>query len=75
MPWSPPSDGLRREPLAKLPGIAEAVEWAEAATLLNQQGERWPEAFRRSLGVVLKDEDDLVHIAPKIDAILTEAQA
>ena len=52
---------LRREPLAKLPGIAEAVEWAEAATLLNEQGARWPEAFRRSLGVVLKDEDDFVH--------------
>jgi MoxR-like ATPase len=66
---------LRREPLAKHPGIAEAVEWAEAATLLNQQGERWPEAFRRSLGVVLKDQDDLVHVAPKIDAILAEAQA
>ena len=66
---------LRREPLAKLPGIAEAVEWAEAATLLNEQGARWPDAFRRSLGVVLKDEDDLVHIAPRIDAILTEAQA
>ncbi len=66
---------LRREPLAKLPGIAEAVEWAEAATLLNEQGARWPEALRRSLGVVLKDEDDLVHIAPRIDAILAEAQA
>ena len=66
---------LRREPLAKLPGIAEAVEWAEAATLLNEQGARWPDAFRRSLGVLLKDEDDFVHIAPKIDAILTEAQA
>lgn len=66
---------LRREPLAKLPGIAEAVEWAEAATVLNEQGERWPEAFRRSLGVVLKDEDDLVHIAPRIEAILAEAQA
>ncbi len=66
---------LRREPLAKLPGIAEAVEWAEAASLLNEQGTRWPEAFKRSLGVVLKDEDDLVHIAPKIDAILAEAQA
>jgi MoxR-like ATPase len=66
---------LRREPLAKLPGIAEAVEWAEAATLLNEQGERWPEAFRRSLGVVLKDEDDLVHIAPRIEGILAEAQA
>jgi MoxR-like ATPase len=66
---------LRREPIAKLPGIAEAVEWAEAATLLNEQGARWPDAFRRSLGVVLKDEDDLVHIAPRIEAILTEAQA
>jgi MoxR-like ATPase len=66
---------LRREPLAKLPGIAETVEWAEAASLLNEQGARWPEAFRRSLGVVLKDEDDLVHIAPRIDAILAEAQA
>ena len=66
---------LRREPLAKLPGIAETVEWAEAATLLNEQGARWPEAFKRSLGVVLKDEDDLVHVAPKIDAILAEAQA
>ncbi len=66
---------LRREPLAKHPGIAEAVEWAEAAKLLNEQGARWPEAFRRSLGVVLKDEDDLIHIAPKIDAILVEAGA
>ncbi len=66
---------LRREPLAKRPGIAETVEWAEAATLLNEQGSQWPEAFRRSLGVVLKDEDDLIHIAPKIDAILAEAQA
>ena len=66
---------LRREPLAKHPGIAEAVEWAEAATVLNEQGARWPDAFRRSLGVVLKDEDDLVHIAPRIDAILAEAQA
>jgi MoxR-like ATPase len=66
---------LRREPLAKRPGIAETVEWAEAATLLNEQGARWPDAFRRSLGVALKDEDDLVHVAPKIDAILAEAQA
>src|SRR6201981_668685 len=66
---------LLREPLAKHPGIAEAVEWAEAATLLNEQGARWPDAFRRSLGVVLKDEDDLVHIAPEIDTILAEEQA
>jgi MoxR-like ATPase len=66
---------LRREPLAKRPGVAEAVEWAEAATLLNEQGARWPEAFKRSLGVVLKDEDDFLHIEPRIDAILVEAGA
>ena len=66
---------LRREPLAKHPGIAEAVEWAQAATLLNEQGARWPEAFRRSLGVVLKDEDDFVYVAPKIETILAEAGA
>jgi len=66
---------LRREPLAKHPGIAEAVEWAEAATLLNEQGARWPEAFRRSLGVVLKDEDDLAYLGPRIDTILAEAGA
>ena len=29
---------LRAEPLAKPPGVAETVEWAEAATLLNAQG-------------------------------------
>ncbi len=28
---------LRREPLSKAPGIAEAVDWAEAATLLNRR--------------------------------------
>jgi MoxR-like ATPase len=66
---------LRREPLSKHPGIAEAVEWAEAASLLNQQGERWPEAFRRSLGVVIKTEEDLVHVVQKIDVILAETSA
>ena len=28
---------LRREPLSKAPGIAEAVDWAEAATLLHKR--------------------------------------
>ena len=31
---------LRREPLTKPPGVAEAVDWAEAATLLAQGGAR-----------------------------------
>ncbi len=66
---------LREEPLAKPPGVAETVEWAEAATLLNQQGDAWPRAFARAVGVVLKDRDDLDYIAPRLDAILADSAA
>jgi MoxR-like ATPase len=61
---------LRAEPLAKPPGVAETVEWAEAATLLHSQGAPWPQAFARAIGVVLKDQDDLSYIAPRLDALL-----
>lgn len=64
---------LRAEPLAKPPGVAETVEWAEAATLLNAQGVPWPRAFARAIGVALKDQDDLDYIAPRLDAILGAA--
>jgi hypothetical protein len=66
---------LRREPLSKAPGIAEAVDWAEAATLLHQGGARWPDAFRRAIGVALKDEEDLAFIAPRLDALIAESAA
>ena len=66
---------LRAEPLAKPPGVAETVEWAEAATLLNSQGAPWPEAFRRAIGVALKDHDDLNYMDPRLDAIIAEAAA
>ncbi|MEL6872726.1 MAG: MoxR family ATPase [Pseudomonadota bacterium] len=61
---------LRAEPLAKPPGVAETVEWAEAATLLNTQGATWPMAFRRAIGVALKDHDDLVFIEQRFDQII-----
>src|SRR6188472_3255149 len=64
---------LRREPLSKSPGISETVDWAEAATLLNKGGARWPDAFRRSIGVALKDEEDLHYISPRLDALIAEA--
>jgi len=66
---------IRRRPLAKPPGIAEAVEWANAATVLEKSGSPWPEAFRRAIGVVVKDEEDLACLAPELDAILEEALA
>ncbi len=66
---------LRHEPLAKPPGVAETVEWAEAATLLNKQGATWPEAFRRSIGVALKDHDDLNYMGARLDDIIAGVAA
>ncbi len=66
---------LRAEPLNKPPGVAETIEWAEAATLLNDMGEQWPRAFLRAIGVVLKDEDDLAFLAPRIEQLISGAAA
>jgi len=46
------------DPKKMLVSGAEAVDWAEAATLLNTGGARWPDAFKRSIGVALKDEEE-----------------
>lgn len=64
---------LRQEPLTKPPGVAESVDWAEAVTLLAQRGASWPEAFKRSIGVALKDEEDIAHVAPRLDRMVLEA--
>ncbi len=61
---------LRDEPLTKPPGVAETVEWAEAATLLHNQGSPWPAAFRRAIGVALKDGDDLAHVEGRLDDLI-----
>lgn len=64
---------IRARPLAKPPGISEAVEWANAATVLEKAGSPWPEAFRRALGVLVKDEEDMVYLAPQLPRILETA--
>jgi MoxR-like ATPase len=66
---------IRQKPLAKPPGIAEAVEWANAATVLEKGGSPWPEAFRRALGVLIKDEEDMSFLNPELDCILERAMA
>jgi MoxR-like ATPase len=66
---------LRREPLTKAPGVSEAIDWAEAATLLHRGGARWPDAFKRAVGVALKDEEDLAFMSGRLDGILAEAAA
>ena len=64
---------IRQRPLAKPPGIAEAVEWANAATILEKGGSPWPEAFRRAIGVLIKDQEDLCYLGPEIGGIVEEA--
>ncbi len=66
---------LRQEPLTKPPGVAEAVDWAEAATALHRTGAPWPEAFRRSIGTALKDEEDLALMRPRMDAFIRAVAA
>ena len=66
---------LRREPLSKPPGIAETVDWAEAATLLHERGTPWPDAFRRAVGAALKDEEDMAFLGRRLDDIVRDAAA
>ena len=64
---------LREMPLAKAPGIAEAIDWAEAAETLARSGTRWPLAFRRAIGAALKDEEDLRFADGHLDQVLERA--
>ena len=41
----------------------------------GDDGARWPDAFKRSIGVALKDEEDLTFISGRLDALLAEAAA
>ena len=66
---------IRARPLVKPPGISEAVEWANAATVLEKGGSSWPEAFRRAISVVIKDEEDLSYLAAEFDPIIEKALA
>lgn len=66
---------IRARPLAKPPGIAEAIEWANAATILEKGGSPWPEAFRRAIGVLIKDEEDVHHIESEMPHIIEVAMS
>jgi MoxR-like ATPase len=51
--------GARGLRLLKRPGIAESIEWAQGAHVLAEEGAAWPDALRRSLGLLLKEQDDV----------------
>ena len=53
---------VRRLPLIKKPGIAESIDWARAAGVLHRDGASWPNALKRSLGLLVKDHEDFAVI-------------
>jgi MoxR-like ATPase len=58
--------GLR---LLKRPGIAESIAWAQGTRMLASEGSAWTEAMRRSLGLLVKHEDDLVLVTERASEI------
>ena len=64
---------LRNLALVKRPGISEAVEWATAADLLQAQGASLNDALRRSIGVALKEEDDLALVRDDLSGLISAA--
>ena len=60
----------REMPLLKKPGIAESVDWARGAHSLQQRGVAWPVALRRSLGLLLKDQEDLARVERNAERLL-----
>ena len=54
---------VRTEQLLKRPGVAETIDWALGARTLVEEGAAWPEALRRSLGLLLKEQEDVERVA------------
>jgi MoxR-like ATPase len=63
--------GARRLDLLKRPGIAESVEWARGATALAGNGEPWPVALRRALGLLIKDAEDMTIVRDHLDELIS----
>jgi MoxR-like ATPase len=61
--------GVRELRLIKPPGIAETIEWAQAAKVLTDEGSAWPAALRRSLGLLVKEQEDTQEVLEHAEAL------
>jgi MoxR-like ATPase len=61
--------GVRALRLIKPPGIAETIEWGQAAKVLSDEGSAWPVALRRSLGLLLKEQEDTEEVLAHAEAL------
>jgi MoxR-like ATPase len=58
---------LRRLKLAKVPGVSETLDWAQALVSLHATALS-PEVLRETMGCLVKDEGDLRKVRAEIDA-------
>jgi MoxR-like ATPase len=65
-------ESLREKRLAKSPGVAETIDWAQALVRLHQE-ELDPEIVAQTLGCVLKDQNDLREMRGEALVTLVEA--
>ena len=66
--------GLRKQDLFKLPGVAETIDWATALSHLNQT-ELKPQVVDETLGALLKYQDDIARVrGAQAGQLVKEAQ-
>jgi MoxR-like ATPase len=54
--------GIRHLPILKKPSTVESIDWARAAMALTRQGSDWPDALKRSIGLIIKDPEDMAAV-------------
>jgi MoxR-like ATPase len=60
---------VRTQKLLKPPGIAETIDWAQAADTLVKEGAAWPDALMRSLGLLLKEREDVETVEARAELL------
>ena len=62
--------GIRKVRLAKIPGVAETLDWASSLMAMHQD-HLDPDTVRETLGAIFKDRDDVTKMSGKsLDVIL-----
>ncbi|WP_134764619.1 MoxR family ATPase [Nocardioides sp. 1609] len=57
----------------KRPGIAESIAWAQGSVALSEDGTAWGEALRASLGLLVKNEEDVELVGAHDHEVFTDA--
>ncbi|WP_129669251.1 AAA family ATPase [Phytoactinopolyspora endophytica] len=56
----------------KRPGIAESIAWAQGSLALREEGTAWTEALQASLGLLVKNEEDVVLVTTHADEVFVD---